>query len=182
MRGEGAADSLCGQRDELLRACARRTERCWRTGACRGCWEGLAADAGRAGSAEAAMNPGARRGRLFHSGFLQGQWRSANVEPSPEARPERAWARTLFVQPEERCFVKKIGVLFGMENTFPARWWRRSTGRIWTGLRRSLWRVGAVRLDQAAGVVGDCGSHLARYSVLPGVSETRGAARDDGHQ
>ena len=78
--------------------------------------------------------------------------------------------------------MKKIGVLFGMENSFPGALVEHINARNVDGIR------GRVRADrrgahgQAAPLRGHRRPHLARHPVLPRLSEERGAQRHGRHQ
>ena len=76
----------------------------------------------------------------------------------------------------------KIGVLYGMEETFPPALVERINAMGVTGVMAEHLRVGGVGMADAQRVRRDHRPHLARYSVLPFVPEERGAHRHQGDQ
>ena len=97
----------------------------------------------------------------------------------PRGATRASWARTHFEQPEERGIVKKIGVLFGMENTFPGALVEKINGKNLDGIAAEFVEIGAVRLDRppAYSVIVDRISHdipfyraFLKHAVLHGTT------------
>ena len=78
--------------------------------------------------------------------------------------------------------MKKIGILFGVENSFPGALVEHINARNIEGIQAEFVETGAVYLDGGAELLGDCGPYLARHTFLSRVSETCGAERRDHHQ
>ncbi len=78
--------------------------------------------------------------------------------------------------------MKKIGVLFGMENTFPAALVERINAMNAAGITAEFVQIGDVRMAEAVRLRRDRRSHLARHPVLPRLAEELGALRREGHQ
>ena len=74
--------------------------------------------------------------------------------------------------------MKRIGILFGGENSFPGALVEQINARNIDGIagRVCADRRGAAR--PGAALLGDCGPHLARHSLLPRLSEARRAATE----
>ena len=69
----------------------------------------------------------------------------------------------------------RIGVLYGMEESFPPALVDHINARGVNGVTAEHLKVGGVQMAERQRVCRDRGPHLARYSVLPGVPEERGA-------
>ncbi len=78
--------------------------------------------------------------------------------------------------------MKKIGILFGMENTFPPALVERINGMKVEGVTAEFVKVGGVQMAEPSGYRRDRRSHLARHPVLSRVPEERRADRHEGHQ
>jgi hypothetical protein len=78
--------------------------------------------------------------------------------------------------------MKTIGVLFGIENSFPSALVEQINARNIEGIRAEFVRTGAVELDKCPTLRGDRRPHLPRHSLLSRLSQTRRPQRNRGHQ
>ena len=78
--------------------------------------------------------------------------------------------------------MKKIGVLFGMENTFPGALVDRINSMEIEGIRAEFVHVGGVRMADPSGYDGHRRPHLARDALLSRLAQKCGAHRHAGHQ
>ena len=67
--------------------------------------------------------------------------------------------------------MRKIGILYGMENTFPVALVDRINAMRVEGVSAEHVQVGGIQMAAAFGVPCDCRPHLPRHSVLSRLSE-----------
>ena len=78
--------------------------------------------------------------------------------------------------------MKKIGVLFGMENSFPGALVEHINARNVAGIQAEFVETGAVHLNAPATLRRHRRPHLPRHPLLPRFPETRRAPRHGHHQ
>ena len=78
--------------------------------------------------------------------------------------------------------MKKIGILFGVENSFPSALVERINNRNPSGIQAEFVQTGAVHLHQDTALRCHSRPHLPRHSVLSRIPQARRVQRNSGRQ